>query len=184
MTRRDSRFNVYVLIGGQKAIDDWQSVPVVGRQQVKGFSPDEPIWWDQPDRSLIALYRDNGGSQRLFRSVSTDAGKTWTPPAPTNFPNATSKLFSLRLSPGYRALISNANPAIGRRQLHLSITEDGLTFTRMALLAIPTPRPSTLQYPHAIEHDGHLLIAFSRNKATIEILKVSLGQIDMLRKGK
>jgi hypothetical protein len=109
--------------------------------------------------------------------------KSWTAPVPTNFPNATCKIFSLRLSPGYRVLISNANPAIGRRQLHLSTTEDGLTFTRIALLGIPSPRPSTLQYPHAIEHDRHLLIAFSRNKATIEILKVPLDQIESLRKG-
>jgi hypothetical protein len=95
--------------------------------------------------------------------------KSWTAPVPTNFPNATCKIFSLRLSPGYRVLIST--------------TEDGLTFTRIALLGIPSPRPSTLQYPHAIEHDRHLLIAFSRNKATIEILKVPLDQIESLRKG-
>ena len=181
MTRRDSRFNVFVLVGGRKALDDWQSHPVVGRQQVQGFSPDEPIWWEQPDRSLVALYRDNGGSGRLFRSFSTNVGKTWTTPALTNFPNATSKLFSLRTSGGARLLISNANPGVGRRQLHLSVSEDGLVFTRMALLAIPSAKPATLQYPHALEHDGHLLVAFSRNKAQIEVLKAPLREIEQLR---
>jgi hypothetical protein len=180
-TRRDSRFYVSVLIGGRKSLDDWQSFPVVGRQQVKGFSPDEPIWWDMPDKSLVALFRDNGGSSRLFRSTSTDNGRTWTAPAKTNLPNATSKLFSLRTGRGSRLLISNANPAVGRRPLHLSLSADGLTFTRVARLVVPSARPATLQYPHALEQDGQLLIAFSRNKAAIEVLRVPLGDVEALR---
>ena len=62
-----------------------------------------------------------------------------------------------------------------------AISEDGLVFTRMALLDIPSMRPGTLQYPHAIEHDDHLLITFSRNKAQSEIFKVSLKDINGLR---
>jgi hypothetical protein len=181
MTRRDSRFNVSVLIGGQKSFNDWQSLPVVERLKIKGFSPDEPIWWPQPDKTLVALFRDNGGSSRLFRAISTDNGRTWSLPALTNFPNSTSKIFSLRTSGGARVLISNANPGLGRRQLFLSITEDGLHFTRMARLDIPSPKPATLQYPHAIEHNGHLLIAFSRNKTQSEVFQISLGDIEVLR---
>lgn len=181
MTRRDSRFNVSVLIGGQTGVDDWKSFPVVERLKVKGFSPDEPIWWPLPNKTLVALFRDNGGSSRLFRAVSTTNGQTWSLPVLTNFPNSTSKIFSLRTSKGERVLISNANPSVGRRQLYLSISEDGLLFTRMALLDIPSAKPATLQYPHAIEHDGHLLIAFSRNKAQSEVFKVSLRAIEELR---
>lgn len=181
MTRRDARFNVSVLVGGVKAIDDWKSYPVVQRTAVKGFSPDEPIWWALPDQRIVGMFRDNGGSQRLFRAFSADQGKTWSLPELTNFPNATSKIFSLQTAAGYRVLISNANPSIGRRQMHLSISEDGLTFTRMALLDIPSPKPATLQYPHAIEKDGHLLIAFSRNKAQTEVLKVAMKDVDALR---
>lgn len=180
MTRRDSRFNVFVLIGGRRSIDDWQSYPVVARQAVKGFSPDEPIWWPLSDDKLVALYRDNGGSSRLFRSFSTDRGRTWTTPVLTNFPNATSKIFSLRTSKGDRLLISNANPGVGRRQLHVSLSEGGSTFHRMAQLAIPSDKPATLQYPHAIEHEGHLLIAYSRNKGAIELLNVPLAELERL----
>jgi hypothetical protein len=188
-TKRDSRFNVSMLIGGEKAIDAWEAFPVVERLKVKGFSPDEPIWWELPAekqdaasaRKIVALFRDNGGSGRLFRAFSSDQGRTWTLPQITNFPNATSKIFSLQASRGYRVLISNANPGLGRRELHLSISADGLTFRRMARLDIPSPRPGTLQYPHAIEHDGNLLIAFSRNKNQSELLRVSLAEIDKLR---
>jgi hypothetical protein len=182
MTRRDARFNVYMLTGGVKALDDWRVAPVarfIGRTDK--FRPDEPIWWPLAGKNLVAVFRDNGGSSRLFRAFSTDEGKTWSPPVQTNFPNSSSKVFSLATSGGYRVLVSNANPAVGRRQLHLSVSEDGLVFGRVALLAIPSARPSTLQYPHAIEHDGHLFIAFSRNKATIEVIKLPLGDIAALR---
>lgn len=181
MTRRDARFTVTMLIGGLKGIDDWKVFPVVDRKAVEKFSPDEPFCWVLPDKSLTALFRDNGGSSRIFRSFSTDNGKSWSIPVKTNFPNSTSKFFTLRTSGGYWAMVSNANPALGRRQMFLSLSEDGLVFTRMALLDIPSPKPATLQYPHVIEHDGQLLIAFSRNKNIIEVLKVPLKDVDALR---
>lgn len=185
MTRRDARFNVSMLVGGVKAIDDWRVVPVVDRLaavRTSKFSPDEPIWWEQPDKTLVAAFRDNGGSNRLFRAFSTDHGQTWSAPAKTDFPNSPSKIFSLLTSRGYRVLISNANPVLGRRELYLSVSEDGLVFTRMAKLEIPSPRATTFQYPHAIEHDGHLLIAFSNKKNVTEVLKVPLDSVDRLRK--
>jgi hypothetical protein len=195
-TRRDARFNVSMLIGGRTALDDWQSFPVVRLDGVKGFRPDEPIFWPLQDGSLLALFRDNGGSQRLFQATSADGGRTWTLPEPTNFPNATSKLFSLATSRGYRVLISNANPAAGRRELHLSLSEDGKTFTRMARLEVPTPPAApglealwhkfksgigSLQYPHAIEKSGYLFFTLSRNKKQTEVLRISLDDIDRLR---
>ncbi|HID76695.1 MAG TPA: exo-alpha-sialidase [Planctomycetaceae bacterium] len=198
LTRRDARFNVSVLIGGRRALDDWQAFPLVGADQVPGFRPDEPIFWTLSDnKTLFALFRDNGGSERLFHSTSPDLGRSWSKPVMTNFPNATSKLFSMETSRGYRVLVLNANPRAGRRQLHVAMSRDGRTFTRLALLAVPSPPKdeavssvglrkkfqtgiATLQYPHVIEHDGHLLIAFSRNKKETELLRVPLDALDRL----
>jgi len=197
LTRRDARFNVTILIGGRKALDDWEAFPVVRVGEVKGFRPDEPIFWVMPDRSLNALFRDNGGSHRLFHATSSDDGRTWTTPVLTNFPNSTSKIFSLPVSRGYRVMISNANPKRGRRQLHLSISEDGKHFTRMAQLDVPAPEApagfesiwkkfskgiASLQYPHVIEKDGYLWIALSRCKLQTEIFRVSLDDVDALRR--
>jgi hypothetical protein len=184
-TRRDARFNVTMLIGGVKGIDDWRVVPVVDRLasiRTTGFSPDEPVWWEQPDKTLVGVFRDNGGSSRLFRAFSTDRGETWSAPEKTNYPNATSKIFPFQTSRGYRVLVSNANPTLGRRELHLAVSEDGLTFTRMARLDIPSPTATTFQYPHVIEHEGSLYIAFSRNKNVTELIRVSLDDVDALRK--
>jgi hypothetical protein len=182
MTRRDARFNVSMLAGGVKSLEDWESFPVVKRTDVPGFSPDEPVWWQLPDGRLHALFRDNGGSSRLYQSFSSDAGRTWSLPRITNFPNASSKCYPLRLASGVWALISNANPKVARRELYLSLSEDGLTFTNMARLAIPSATATTFQYPHAIEQDGHLLIAFSQKKMQTEVLKVPLTAIEALRK--
>jgi len=187
MTRRDARFNVSMLIGGTKALDDWRAVPVVDRLQsarTTGFSPDEPIWWGQPEKAIVALFRDNGGSTRLFRSLSTDNGNTWSAPEKTNYPNAPSKIFSLKTSRGYRVLISNANPTVGRREMYLAISEDGQVFTRMARLDIPSVKATTFQYPNAIEHDGSLFITFSNKKNVSEVLKVTLDEVDRVRGGK
>ncbi|MEN8714485.1 MAG: exo-alpha-sialidase [Verrucomicrobiales bacterium] len=197
MTRRDARFNVTTLIGGKAALDEWSAYPVVRTGEVKGFRPDEPIFWQMPDKTLNALFRDNGGSQRLFHSISRDEGKTWDTPQLTNFPNSTSKIYSIATSRGYRVMLSNANPKLGRRQLHLSISKDGKNFVRIAQLDVPAPEPrsgfesiwkkfskgiASLQYPHVIEHDNSLWIAFSRNKLQTEILKVSLDDVDELLK--
>ncbi len=198
LTRRDSRFNVSVLIGGREAIDDWQSFPVVRIGEVEGFRPDEPIFWPLHSGELYALFRDNGGSQRLFHSTSNDQGRTWDTPVLTNFPNSSSKLFSLKTTRGYRIVVLNANPKIGRRELHLAVSTDDRTFTHLVTLDVPSP-PSipkavsriekkfrsgiaSLQYPHVIEHDGHLLIALSRGKVQIEVFRVKLDDIDTLRR--
>lgn len=196
LTRRDSRFNVSVLIGGRKSLTDWKAYPVVGVGEVKGFRPDEPIFWPLEGGTLFALYRDNGGSQRLFHSVSKDSGQTWGVPEMTNFPNATSKLFAFPTSRGERVLILNANPKAGRRELHLALSRDGKTFTALARLGIPSSPPlpdelahrtkkfsegiASLQYPHVIEHEGSLWIALSRLKVQTEIFRVPLTELDKL----
>lgn len=79
-------------------------------------------------------------------------------------------------------MISNANPKWGRRELHLSLSDDGLTFTKLARLEIPSKQATTFQYPHAIEHDNHLLIVFSQKKLQSEVLRIPLSDIEALRK--
>jgi predicted neuraminidase len=146
-----------------------------------------------PDGRLLGLFRDNARSGRFYRAVSADNGRTWSSLEKTNFPDATSKFFCLRTSRGFYALISNANPK-GRNPLCLSTSDDGVTFTRMAQLPIPLKpeggdfdaehKSGTVQYPHVIEQGGNLLICYSRNKTAIEVIKVSLDEIERLRSGK
>ncbi len=138
--------------------------------------PEEPYWYVLPDeKNLVGLIRDNGRSARLLRTFSTDNGQTWSPVVPTNFPDATSKFFVLRLSRGYYALVSNSNPR-RRDPLTLAISRDGLVFTHLLYLV----GGRHVDCPHMIEHEGHLLIAFSGAKQTMEVLQVSLDDVDKL----
>jgi hypothetical protein len=169
-----SKSGVHFLVGGVKAIDDWQSFPVLG--SASELKAEEPDWWILPDDRLAAVFRDNRRSGFLYRAISSDDGRTWTTPVKTNFPDATSKVSGLRLADGRYVLVSNPDPK-KRDPLTLSISDDGLVFTKMLCLV----GGRRAEYPHVIEHEGSLFIAFSGGKMTVEVLKVKLGDVDAVR---
>jgi hypothetical protein len=176
MSRRThdyAKTGVHFLVGGVKALDQWESFPVLGSGSI--LKAEEPDWWVLPDQKLHALFRDNNGSGFLYRAISTDDGRTWSPPTKTNFPDATSKISGLRLKDGRYVLVSNPRPR-KRDPLTLSISEDGLVFTKMLYLV----GERWVDYPHVIEHDGNLFIAFAGGKQSAEVLKVSLRDVDAI----
>lgn len=174
MTRRDHRQQVTVMIGGDKAFDQWQIHPLAS-YDAKG-RPEEPYWYVLPDeKNLVGLIRDNGRSGRLLRTFSTNNGRTWSEIVQTDFPDATSKFFVLRTSRGYYAMVSNSNPR-RRDPLTLAISRDGLVFTHLFYLV----GGRHIDYPHMIENKGRLMIAFSGAKQTMEVLDVSLDDLDKL----
>ncbi|MCB9783131.1 MAG: exo-alpha-sialidase [Candidatus Omnitrophica bacterium] len=174
MSRRTFDRHVHFLVGGVEGIDQWESYQAVSYGDTR-LMAEEPYWWVLPDNNLQALFRDNKKSGYLFRSYSTDNGRTWSPPTKTNFPDATSKFNGLQLSDGRFVLVSNANPK-KRDPLVLSISEDGMVFNKMGWLI----GGRRVDYPHVIEHDGHLLVAFSGAKSTVEVLKIDLKDLSVL----
>ena len=174
MTRRDHQRQVSVMIGGTKSFNDWRVNPLAAYDG-KG-RPEEPYWYILPDGKTIAgLIRDNGRSKFLLRTFSRDNGKTWSEMHRTNFPDATSKFFVHRTSRGYYVMVSNSNPR-KRDPLTLAISQDGVVFTKLFWLI----GGRHVDYPHIIEHDGHLLVAFSGAKQTMEVMKVSLDELERL----
>lgn len=165
---------VYFLVGGTEALDQWESFPVFG--SASELKAEEPDWWILPDNNnLAAVFRDNRRSGFLYRSFSTDNGRTWSPPIKTNFPDATSKISGLRLTDGRYVLVSNPNPK-RRDPLTLSISDNGLVFNKMLYLV----GGRHIDYPHVIEHGSHLFIAFAGGKQSVEVLKVKLTDIDAI----
>lgn len=202
MSRRQfdySERGVDFLVGGIDHLNDWESFPVLGSDTE--LYAEEPYWWILPDEeSLMALFRDNHRSGYLYRSFSTDNGRTWSRPVQTNFPDVRSKFNGLRLSDGRYVLVSNPNP-IRRDPLALSISDDGMVFHTMGYLT----GGRHIDYPHVIEHEGYLYIAYAGSivfdqsmgsilgqaggeyiyvsyagwvKATIEVLKVRISDLD------
>jgi predicted neuraminidase len=175
MTRRTHNRDIFMLIGGVHAFNQWQSIPVV-RYQQGDFIAEEPYWWVLPDGNLMALFRDNARGGYLYRAFSTDNGRTWSRPVQTNFPDARSKFNGLQLSDGRFILVSNPNPQ-KRDPLALSVSQDGMVFRRMGYLI----GGRRVDYPHVIEHQGHLLIAFSGAKQSVEVLKIKISVLDKLQ---
>lgn len=174
MTRRDHRRQVSVMIGGTKAFNDWRINPLAAYNG--NGRPEEPYWYILPDgKTIVGLIRDNGRSKFLLRTFSRDNGKTWSKMHRTNFPDATSKFFVHRTSRGYYVMVSNSNPR-RRDPLTLAISRDGLVYKKLFWLV----GGRHVDYPHIIEHDGHLLIAFSGAKQTMEVMKVSLDELERL----
>ena len=174
MTRRDHQRQVSVMIGGTKTFDDWRISPLAAYDG--NGRPEEPYWYVLPDgKTIVGIIRDNGRSKFLLRTFSRDNGKTWSKIHRTNFPDATSKFFVHRTSRGYYVMVSNSNPR-QRDPLTLAISQDGLVFTKLFWLI----GGRHVDYPHIIEHDGHLLVAFSGAKQTMEVMKVSLDELERL----
>lgn len=164
---------VHFLIGGTEAIDRWKSFPVLGSSSE--LSAEEPLWWVLPDDNLMALFRDNRRGGFLYRSFSIDDGRTWSKPVRTNFPDATSKIHGLRLDDGRYVLVSNANPR-KRDPLTIAISNDGMVFNKMGYLV----GGRHVDYPHVMQHDKHLLVAFAGGKQTVEVLKIRIADLDRL----
>jgi len=175
MSRRDSVGNVYMLVGGAKSFNDWESVPVI-RYLDETVHAEEPYWLILPDNNLVAFFRDNKRSGFLYRAFSTDNGNTWSRPVRTNFPDATSKFSGLRLKDGRYVLVSNSNPD-KRDPLTIAVSEDGLVFNKMGYLV----GTRHVDYPHVIAHGDNLYVAFGGAKQTVEVLKIPLAELDKLK---
>jgi hypothetical protein len=171
MTRRDHKGDIHLLFGGETAFDQWESIPFQERHGSE-LSGEEPYWWILPDGDLCALFRDNNRSGFLYRAFSTDSGRSWSDPVRTNFPDARSKFFGLQLEGGRFALVSNANPQ-KRDPLTIAVGDDGLVFTRMNLLV----GGRHIDYPHVIEHDERLYVAFASAKQTVEVLEIRVTDL-------
>ncbi|MCC6294500.1 MAG: exo-alpha-sialidase [Bryobacterales bacterium] len=138
---------------------------------------DEPTWYQDPSGLVHMIVRDNNRSRKLIRVLSRDGGATWSRPVLTNYPDATSKNFTGRLSNGWYYLINNPSPE-KRDPITISFSRDGWLFGHPLILrrgAAPRryegrAKPSgSFQYPHAVEHNGSLWIIYSTNKEDIEI---------------
>jgi hypothetical protein len=172
MSRRDSLRDVHMLIGGVNDISEWINIPKVNYED-ESLAAEEPYWWILPDNSILALFRDNKRSGFLYRSFSYDNGRTWSKPEITNYPDATSKFSGIRLLDGRYVLVSNSNPK-KRDPLTISVSYDGIRFHNLGFLV----GYRHIDYPHIIEHEGYLYIAFASAKQTVEVIRVNLSELD------
>jgi hypothetical protein len=126
----------------------------------------------QEDQVLnIARYGDQA---RALVATSREFGETWTASVTSNLPMVTSKPYAGTLSTGQNYLIATTTANSGKRRspLTIALTDPGKwTFNQVFEIrpALFDQGPgeshpnASLAYPYAIEHEGHLYIAFSNN---------------------
>lgn len=185
MTCRDSMRRMYTALSPSLENGSWKVAPLPLADP--GDNMSEPSEYVDPDGGVHLIFRDQGRSGFLRRSISRDGGVTWTPPVRTNYPDATSKNFSGRLSNGWYYLINNPDQK-RRDPLAITFSRDGWTFSRPLSLRAGAPEQrfpgrsknkGSFQYPHAVEHAGSLWVIYSTNKEDIEISEFPIASFGL-----
>ena len=153
----------------------------------------EPTWFDRANGTIVMLFRSRGNNPWLFASLSTDNGRSWSRPARTGFPDATSRASAGNLPDGTAFIVNNPSrqpnsiyPSTGRRNpLTIALSRDGVTFDRAyvvrgAKTTMRFPGKNKLpgwQYPHAMVWNEHLYVAYSVNKEDVGISRIALRDL-------
>ena len=172
----------------------------VSDDEHKLVEPNQP--WRLADGTWVRLYWDVGSiyekdwpeteesrSRRMYAAFSFDDGKTWTTPTRTSFPDTSARSNAGRLPDGQVYVINNPlqmSPRTGGRSLlAISLSRDGLTFDRMAVIRfVPPPlrykggaKTIGYQYPHSVVAGEYLWVIYSINKEDIEVARIPLAEL-------
>jgi hypothetical protein len=141
----------------------------------------------QADNGVIYMFLRATGANatsRLWLTDSSDNGVTWSAPAPTGFSNCDAKFQLDRLPDGRFFYLGN--PLAGNRTpLVLSLSKDGVNFDRHFILGDDhyemrypgRAKGGEYGYPHALIHDGFLNVIISRQKESVQVLRVKLADL-------
>jgi hypothetical protein len=160
----------------------WQGARIAF-EDIEAFVYTEPGFFSRPDGTLVASFRTQTG--HLHASLSSDAGRTWTNPVSTDFPDATARFYAGNLPDGAAVLINNPLQRGDRSLLTIAISRDGVTFDRAWLIrGEPTGMSHTgrhkldgWQYPNALVWGDHLLVAYSVNKEDVGLTRIPLSAL-------
>jgi hypothetical protein len=133
---------------------------------VKGELNEQPTLIQRRDGTILAFLRPDGDAPCIYRSVSKDNGRTWSPAKQTGLPCPFAAIALDRLADGRMVLAWNNNPS-HRNPLTLAISEDeGETWPHVRNMVIGD---GEFHYPAIIQtHDGLLHLSFTNNRRTID----------------
>jgi hypothetical protein len=135
----------------------------------------EPSWYQRRDQTLVCLFRDDHASFRLFASVSSDDGITWSRPRPTNIPDAKAKFAARVVSTGATILVCNPCVARKRNVLAVLASGDGARFDRGAILC--DAGEGRYAYPSVVERAGRLWVVYSIDKRQIAVADFAVTEL-------
>lgn len=135
----------------------------------------QPSLWQSPDGSVHALLRSNTGA--LWRSDSTDGGRTWSTIHATDIPNNNSGIDLVRASDGVIYLARNVSAKDWGPRTCLELwasADEGATWRRVRTLA--QAEKGEFSYPAIVEsRPGVLALTFTWKRAQIRFVEIPLG---------
>lgn len=126
----------------------------------------QPTLAQLSDGSLLALMRTGSPHHRLWKSTSSDDGKTWTAPVETDLPNPNSACDMVRLANGHLVLVFNDSTK-DRTPLTVALsTDEGRTWPRKRNLETGT---GEFSYPAVIQtRDGLTHVTYTYLRKSIK----------------
>ncbi|HSZ57762.1 MAG TPA: sialidase family protein [Tepidisphaeraceae bacterium] len=124
------------------------------------------------DGNLELLCRSGGKDRHIFEARSTDNGKTWTAPTPTDLPNPNSGIDAVTLKDGRSLLIYNNTPR-DRSPLNIAVSADGKTWRNVLVLE---DQPGEYSYPAIIQtSDGLVHATYTWKRQRIKHVVIDAG---------
>ena len=144
----------------------------------------EGSFFQTEDQTVHMLLRSD--KRRLYETVSTDSGETWSAAKPTNFAAANTKFHFGQLPDGRYYFVGSPDPAGARCPLVVSVSRDGMDFDREYIIDEryrPLRMPGKYKggiygYPHSYIVDGKMFVICSINKEDIHVYSFALDQLD------
>ena len=132
----------------------------------------EPSVVELRSGALLMLLRSSTGC--VYRSTSTDGGRTWSLAEPTRLPNPNSKLHIMRLEPaGHLVMAFNNHRHAGadygksclacRTNMNLAVsTDDGINWRRISIIDDERTPGLRAHYPTMLQVDTKLFVMYTR----------------------
>lgn len=158
-------------------IDAWQASPLfpVDRRRLKGKGIIQPTLWQSSDDRVHALMRSTEGT--IYRSDSSDAGRTWSTARPIDVPNNNSGLDLVRLRSGVLALACNPVEGNWAERSPLSVLFSGDGGESWPERIDVETGPGEFSYPALIADGDGLALAFTWNRRRIAVARIDASEI-------
>ncbi len=144
--------------------------------------------WIQPaiavtgPQTAVAAFRSCGHERRMAVAHTADAGRTWSPPAPTGLPNPDAAVAVVSLAAD-KLLVAYNDSTGGRENLALAISMDqGATWRRVAL--VESEAGCEFSYPSLLAgREGKVHLAYTWKRARIKHVAFNLAWLAQQEQG-
>jgi len=147
-----------------------------------GFGPIQPTLAVKKNGELVAYCRDSGDAPfRVLKSISTDAGETWSPTVDTDIPNPGSSLEVIVLQNGYWLMVLN-DTEDGRHQLAVWLSDDeGATWKWKRYVGDSEQTPQYFAYPSMIQsRDGSIHLTYTYNQNDLKTIHHAVFNLEWI----